>query len=152
MTCVEIFQLFFVSMELTKKAIDILVEKEIAKRSVWVLGTKVFVSKEAALLWKENCFCSETPSVKEEYFRDAQPMRVLLDEPPGKRLYVLLSEHGVGKSFDDYDFWSPVCAIFTRKSKMQSSSVYPFMSRYCLLQEGGEWKWSEKQDKFENCL
>lgn len=104
---------------LPKECLEELRSQDIELRSVWVLANKVFNSRESALAWKE-----EYNSDGGGYYTDAEPFRILLDEIPGDRLYIWISDSGMFEG--NNDMWSPLCVITPSKKVFKTSNAHQY--------------------------
>jgi hypothetical protein len=111
---------------LPKECVDLLIEKELDRRSVWLLGNLLFSTKEHALK-----YLSEYKEKGGGVLSDAQPIRVILDRAPKTVLFVERSEDGIWEDILEMTF-SPVLSIFTTKKELKASNNGHDMDMYAL--------------------
>ena len=109
---------------LPKECLDLLIQHEIDRRSVWVMANLVFATREDAVKWrretKGGAMWGGTG-----WYEEHEPMRFVLDEPLGNELYVLDSEYGP----DDLggygpEGYAPICFIFTTKEQIRETNAH----------------------------
>lgn len=100
---------------LPKECLDALVEKEINKRTVWVLGNRVFSTHQAACTWQKK-YDDDTGG----FYIDCQPLRVVLDQPVGDEIFLHTSGSGL-RTLDGL-WWSPIEFIHLRAQDCEKNT------------------------------